>query len=486
MSRMFRRGGIWACLLCLIPTASYAHSFGTPYILPIPFWMYVFGCAATLLVTFAVLGFFAGAPAECTGLRVRKMNPGDFARVVGRCALWVLRAGAAGCLLLTILAGIIGSVDPGRNIGMTLFWVLFLLGFTYLTLFTGDLYALVNPWRLAVDWSERVGLDLSATRVIYSPRLGFWPAFSCYVALIWVELFVDPKPRVLSISLVIYSAITIIGVTLFGKTTWFFRADLFSIFFRLIGKLAPVEYTRARDESSWRVCLRPPFAGALNEPPGHISLVLFVLFMLSSTSYDSIHDTPLWMDLFWRNLLWLSQPIWGGDLGKAQSLLMGSFLVYRQAGLLLFPFLYLGFYLLALLWTKALTRTTIPLRTLALDFCYSLIPIAVAYNFAHYYTFLVTEGRNLPWRVSDPFGFGWNLLGIPQNQGHSALQMGVVWHIQVAAILVGHVVSVSLAHNVATRIFPTQRLIIVSQLPLLLLMVAYTMVGLWILTLPLG
>jgi hypothetical protein len=369
---------------------------------------------------------------------------------------------------------------------MPLFWIVFLQGLTYLTLLGGDLYALINPWKWTVGGLERIGFDLSKARARYPPRFGYWPALVVYMALIWMELFVGPKPAALTIALLSYTAMTFTGVALFGKATWFFHADFFGVFFRLIGKLAPIQYGPAPDERSWKVRLRPPFVGVLNDRPEHLSLVLFVLFMLSSTTYDGIHDTALWVAFFWGNLLWLLQWVWGGDLSRAQSVLMSWYLVYRQAGLLLFPFLYLGFYLLALLSAKALTQTIIPLRTLALIFCYSLIPIALAYYFTHYYTLLIAEGNQLLWRFSDPFGFGWHLLPVAQPPPRPVLQMGVVWHTQVAVLLAGHLLSVYLTHTVATRTFPTRRQVLLSQLPLLLLMVAYTAVGLWILSLPLG
>jgi hypothetical protein len=46
----------------LAPAAAQAHSFGTPYVPPIPLWMYVYGGAATLVVTFVVIGIFVSAP----------------------------------------------------------------------------------------------------------------------------------------------------------------------------------------------------------------------------------------------------------------------------------------------------------------------------------------------------------------------------------------------------------------------------------------
>lgn len=474
-----------ALLASLAPAVSPAHSFGTPYVLPIPLWMYVYGCAATLVITFALLGVVSDTPGPATNAHAREPNANTLTRTAGQWALWLLLAGASGCLLLTTVAGLFGNPDPAVNISMTLFWVLFLLGFAYITLFLGDLYALINPWKLFVDGLERLGLDPPIRRLNYPPRWGYWPAFFLYLLLIWLELFLRPKPAILSGALLIYSAITFAGVVLFGKTTWFDRVDPFSLYFNLIGKLAPVEYRCALD-TSVHVRLRPPFSGALSDRPQHLSAVLFVLLMLSSTTYDAIHDTLIWVALFWKSALWLLQPLWGEDLGKAQQLLMGWYLAYRQLGLLLFPFLYFGFYILVLWWAKVLTRTTIPLRGLALKFCYSLIPIAVAYNFTHYFTFLITQLRALPRLISDPFGFSWHLLGVNQLSGQPQLPMGLIWHTQVGVLLAGHLVSVYLAHKIALRTFASRRQVMVSQLPLLALMIAYTTVGLWILSLPLS
>jgi hypothetical protein len=179
------------------------------------------------------------------------------------------------------------------------------------------------------------------------------------------------------------------------------------------------------------------------------------------------------------------QPLWGNDLGKAQRILMNWFNAYQQVGLLVFPFIYLGIYLLALLWAKLVTGTVISLRAMTLDFCYSLIPIAFAYNFTHYYPFLLTQVRNVSSYIDDPFGLGWRLFKLRTSFNQPALEMDYIWHTQVAVILIGHVASVVLAHKVAMRIFTTRREIIIAQLPLLLLMVIYTMVGLWILSLSL-
>jgi hypothetical protein len=103
-----------------------------------------------------------------------------------------------------------------------------------------------------------------------------------------------------------------------------------------------VEYCRGKDRASWTVRLRNPFSGALNQRAHHVSLVVFVLFMLSSTTYDSLHDTSLFMSLFWSNSQRLLRLLWGTDATEAQDMLMGWYLFYRQAGLLMIPFVYFG------------------------------------------------------------------------------------------------------------------------------------------------
>src|SRR5262249_35596402 len=116
-----------------------------------------------------------------------------------------------------------------------------------------------------------------------------------------------------------------------------------------------------------------------------------------------------------------------------------------------------------------------------------LIPIAFVYNVTHYYTLLVTQIRTLPWLVTDPFGFGWNLLHLnPLPPQWAPLDMGLIWHTEVALILIGHVVSVCVGHTISLRVFSSRREALLSQIPMLLLMVVYTSIGLWILSLHLS
>jgi hypothetical protein len=486
---MVRRVVIFTGGSCFVPTLALAHPITDTYVLPVPFWMYLYGCAAVLVVSFAVLGYFWSADGDDSHGRTWEVSSNVLLDAVGRVILFVLRIGAVAALAIAIAAGFLGTNDPTRNANLSLFWVVFLLGFTYATLLFGDLYSLINPWQVIACLARGRNRIAVSPPLRYPEAAGYWPAFISYLALVWMELFLQPSPLSLSVLLVAYTAIAWMGSYAFGEEDWFRQCDVFSVFFRLVATLAPIEYTRSSDGKSRRVRVRPPFVGALESPPkAGISLVLFVLLMLASTTYDAFHQTVVWAGWFWRPMLRISEPLWGDDLGKAQHLLENWFLVYQRLGLLAAPFLYLGVYFLCLAWARAVTGVNATLRQLALDFSFSLIPIAVAYNMTHYLPTLVGSSSNIMQRLSDPLGWGWNLLNVVPTSPYqqSSMSMAVVWHTQVALIVIGHVASVYLAHIIALRTFHTGRKVIVSQLSLLCLMVVLTGIGLWVLALPLA
>jgi hypothetical protein len=475
-------------LACLLPAAAQAHSFEVPYVLPIPFWIYVYACMAMLVVSFAAAGYFFTTPVVGAVPRSVDIGAQGFSGVVGSSTRLVLRGGAVGLLFLSIAAGLTGTKDPVANINMTLFWVVFMLGFAYLTAIVGDAFALINPWESILDICEGCGLDLSKARLRYPGPLGYLPALCFYIALIWIELFTEQRPFVLSAALLGYSIVVLVGAWLFGRATWLRYGEFFGLFFGLIGSMAPVAYFRTPDRSEWQWRLRPPFSGIVDEHKEHLSLLLFVLFMLSSTTYDGLHDTQVWLDIYWKNLLHVIEPLWGtDDLKEKARLIIKWHTVYQRSGLILLLALYVGIYLSIIAAAKKMVGTKIAIRELALRFACSLIPIAFVYNVTHYFTFLITQTRTLPWLMSDPFGFGWNLLRLsPPPADWGLLDMGIIWHMQVALILTGHLVSVCVAHVISLRVFSSRRQALLSQIPVLLLMIVYTSVGLWILSLHLS
>ena len=87
--------------------------------------------------------------------------------------------------------------------------------------------------------------------------------------------------------------------------------------------------------------------------------------------------------------------------------------------------------------------------------------------------------------VSDPFGFGWDLFGPSLYMVNiGVVNAKFVWYTSVIAIVTGHIIAVFLAHVIALRTFGQSRAALLSQIPMLVLMVSYTMLSLWILAQP--
>jgi hypothetical protein len=476
---------VFTCLL--LPDAVQAHSFEVPYVLPIPFWVYAYACMAMLVVSFAAVGYFFGTPVAGTVPLSMDVEIREFSGLVASQMRLVLRWSAVGLLFLSIATGLVGSRDPLANVNMTLFWVVFLLGFAYLTAIIGDVFAIINPWKVILDIFESCGLDLSKARLSYPEALGYLPALCWYIILIWIELFIEPRPFVLSTALLGYTILVLFGAWLFGRTTWLRYGEFFGLFFRLIGSMAPVAYRQVPDRNEWQWRVRPPFSGIVDEYPEHLSLLLFVLFMLSSTAYDGLHDTQVWLNIYWAHILPHLEALWGTDDLKAHAALIVKWhAVYQRSGLILLLMLYVGIYLSIVSAAKKMAGTKIAIGELTLRFAYSLIPIAFVYNVTHYFTFLVTQIRALPWLVADPLGFGWNMLHLGPVPQWTPLDMGFIWHAQAALILIGHLVSVCAAHLISLRVFSSRRQALTSQIPMLLLMIVYTNIGLWILSLHLS
>ena len=456
-----------------------AHSFGTIYNLPIPFWMYAFAASATLALSFVMVGFFLTAQAAQGNFRsieIRNALPG-----VG----WsILRGLSVLLLLVTMLSGLFGAQRPFNNFSLTFFWIGFVLGFAYLTALIGDVYEFINPWRVLCDAIERWRPMAFNGRIRYPAWLGYYPALALYMGFIWLELFGHTTPRSLGMVLLGYSLLTLAAAALFGTEAWFRYGEFLAVFFRLLGKMSPIAYVPGRMHGSpTMVRLRLPFVGLIEESADHPSILLFVLFMLSSTAFDGVHETLPWVQVFWK----YAYPVLTWAIARPYAFFVGLYYDWQWLMLWLSPFVYLAIYLVFIQLTKLVTGSERSLRDLALQLTYSLIPIALVYHISHYFTLLFTDGPRLLLLISDPLGAGWDLFGTAKLlQQPVTVPARLVWHAQVGFIVFGHLVSVYLAHAQALRLFPGRRKALWSQFPMLVLMVAFTTAGLWILSLPIG
>jgi hypothetical protein len=466
-----------ALALAIAPPVS-AHMFVQSYSLPIPFWMYAYGAAGALFLSFIVIGTFAsvsnpGATAGHSG------PPDDFHWKPG-----VLSPGsviALALLVLCIVSGLAGHAGLFDNFNMTFFWIVFVLGVPYLAAFIGDFYARANPWEALVVCIERLGGHPFAGRLGRPGQWGHWPAVVLYAGFINLELFGHLLPRGLSLWLLAYSFVNVLGAWVLGRQAWFRQGEFFGVMLRLLGQMAPI----ARGPAGLR--LRAPFSGLLEAQPRDFGLVVFVLFMLSSTAFDGLHGTQPWINFYWSQV----DPHLVGHFGLAprqQSALSAQlYLIWQRLALAASPFVYLGLFLAVLVAMKAVVRSAIGVRELAFRFTLSLIPIAFVYHVTHYFTLLLAQGGQIVRLISDPLGLGWNLFGTARWVIRPVMiDMGSLWHTQVGLILAGHVASVWVAHLQASTMFGSPRRAAISQLPMLVLMMGFTAFGLWILSLPLA
>jgi hypothetical protein len=467
--------------LMLIAGEAGAHSFGRMYNLPVPFWLYVYGAAAALAISFLLVAYFVRAE-----VMVSTEAQGDLTQ-----SAWVknlrslrlislLKILSVGGLLLCLLTGFFGTDNPYLNFNMTFFWIVFVLGFTYLSALLGDLYGLINPWKVIAEILDRAWSGFSHGRVAYPPSLGYWPALLLYMGFIAVELFAHTKPFSLSSLLLGYTVLNLFAVWLVGAAEWFRYGEFFSVFLGLMARMSLFALSKGK------LMLRKPFAGLLDGHAGSYGLLVFVLFTLSSTAFDGLRETLPWVQIFWADKLNILTPLLGKPPVYFYAQLRPIYRNYEITWLLLSPFIYLAVYLLCIAAMKAITRSSLSVRELALRFTFSLLPIALVYNITHYFTLIFTQGVKIISILSDPFGWGWNLFGtVGLLRAPIFLDMGMVWHTQIGLILFGHIVSVLLAHIEALRVFDTRRQATLSQLPMLVLMMLFTAFGLWILAQPL-
>ncbi len=481
---------VFALAACAIPIAAWAHGFAERYDLPVPLHLYVAGSAAAVALSFVIVAYFVRGERTVRSYPTFNLLGTTVGRTLASPVVrFVLRLSAVFMLVLVVVAGIIGHVDPFKNIAPTSVWVIWWVGLAYISGMLGDLWALINPWRSlfeAAEWllrklnaNSRLGLNRQ-----YPDKLASWPAVALFVWFIWAELIWPESDTPASISqmVVMYSAITWIGMFLFGCRTWLRYGEVFTVLFGLLARFAPTEYIAERGQ--WN--LRPWAVGLLPDKPMSLSLTVFVLLMLSSVTFDGLLATPLWAEIAqWmlmsdlvRPLILLLQDITGNAVAAVSTIALILFLA-------VFQLLYVVFSGLMYLSTPARARADLTIGEMARLFVLSLVPISLAYHLAHYLSFLLVVGQYMIPLSSDPFGFGWDLFGTKLY----FIDIGIVnakfvWITSVIAVVTGHIVAVWLAHVVALRRLPDSGAALRSQIPMLFLMVAYTMLSLWILAQP--
>ncbi|MEA2266949.1 MAG: hypothetical protein QOE27_2532 [Solirubrobacteraceae bacterium] len=455
--------GAAAGALLLTPTPALAHGLVGKTDLPIPRWLFAWAAAVVLVVSFVALATLWPKP-RLAGLGERSLGrvPGILDPICGAIGI--------GLFGLVVYAGFAGRQEATANLLPTWIYVIFWVGLAFASILFGDVFRAFNPWRALARGAARV-LPTRSEPMAYPSWLGRWPAVIGIAGFAWLELVYANKdvPETLAILSLAYAGVQLIGMSLYGIGPWTDRADAFSVYFGLLGRLAPVRW------ADGRVYLRPPFVGAagLEILPGTVALLAV---MIGSTSFDGLSVGSVWVGS-------------GQLFSDLQNLFTGAGVGVETAGELASTVGLIGMigiigglYRLGILGMKSLggRRTA---QELAEKFAHSLIPIAAAYVIAHYFSLLVYQGQALGYLASDPLGTGDDLLGTATlSIDYNVVAANVIWYVQVAALVIGHVAGLMLAHERALIVYRRPSEATRSQYWMLAVMVGFTSLGLWILS----
>jgi hypothetical protein len=460
-------GGVLAGLA--VPACAAAHGIQLVTDLPIPAWLFAWATAIVLVVSFVALATLWPLP--------RLDPPHDRAWL--RYPRWLEPlCGAIGVALfvLIVYAGIAGAQLVTANIAPTWIYVVFWVGLAVASVVFGDAFRPFNPWRAIARASAWLAARARRGRpgsdpLPYPSWLGRWPAAFGILCFAWLELVDNPaqrvQPRLLAFLALGYAAVQLVAMSLYGVETWTERGDAFAVYFGLFGLMAPLRWENGR---IWR---RPPFVGAvrLEMLPGTIALIAV---MIGSTSFDGFSNGTVWISLFPH----LYSLFTGLGVSSANA---ASEYAYTL-GLLAMVAIVGGLYRLGTLGMRSI-GAGYEAGDLARRFAHTLLPISIAYVVAHYFSLLLFSGQQIIPLASDPLGTGANLLGTASFQENFSIVSGnVIWYVQVGALIVGHVGGLTLAHDRALTLYRRPRDATRSQYWMLTVMVAFTSLGLWILS----
>jgi hypothetical protein len=448
-----------------------AHGIGGVRDLPVPTWLFFWAAAIALVASFVALGVLWKRPLLERHEDGRVLPDRLQAVLLSRALRVVLGLLSSALLVLLFACGAFGSTNPNENLTPTFIYVAFWLGLVPLSILLGDVWRVLNPWRAIADGAvwlyERTGAEARPLAEL-PERAGRWPAAALLFCFAALELsYSDPaSPRALALAIALYSYAAWFGMAAFGRKTWLERGEAFSVYFGLLARVAPFALREGR------IVIRWPFTG-LAGAPSIAGTGPFVCVMLGSVGFDGFSRTTIW-----QNLLADAQGNYVlGDPGKADLIGIGLNLLGLAAAVLAVGLAYIAA-------TKAAERSVDAPTNLTRQFVYSLVPIALVYAVAHYFSLLVIQRQFLLPLASDPFGKGWNLLGSVGDYvpNLAPISPNGIWYVQVGALVAGHIAGLAIAHDRAVSLFRSRDAALRSQFAMLALMIAYTVGGLWLLS----
>ena len=468
MNRLKKTLSLSLCFFAFLSGPAFSHAAQQGFVLLLPTTAYITAGTLAVALTILLLLSFRGnqlrqlfRPRD-TGIARSLISPSDWTSFL-----------ASLSLALLIFVGLFGPTDPQANLLPLVIWT-----FVWMALFViqgvlFDIWAWVNPW----VGIHRLLYPSGDSQLTLRSDLSIWPAvllFAAFQSFVLADVAPNDPDRLAKITLG-YSIFTLIGMSLFGREVWLRQVECFTVLFNIIGKMRLF-----RKDDSLRFGL--PGWQALKVDDWDLSHAIFILIILAAGSFDGLHETFWWLGkvgvnpleypgrtaMFWTTLTGLFASIW---------LLICLFVGAIWVGLSVV--------------SNGADPPTRKLKDVLVRFSMTLLPIAIGYHAAHYFVTFLVQIQVVVATLADPLATGWNLFGL----GNSRVKVGflsvpatvkLIWLTQASVVVISHILAVLLSHRIAEQICDRPRDVIRLQIGLSILMIAYTVFGLWLLASPRG
>ncbi len=466
MCRASVLSGLSILLMCSAGPAL-AHAAEQGFVLLLPTQAYAIGGTMTVAASIVLVTCL---PIDILERFFRPVTlPNTLAlRGVAAGSSWI----GTGVFLGLIWIGWAGPTDPQENLLPLTLWTVWWIALFVVQGLVMDIWRWVNPWTGPASLLSRRTPPLRLPAHWHA-----WPAvliFLLFQCFILADIAPSDPPRLAAFAIG-YWVFTLVGMSLCGADRWGRQVECFTVLFQLIGTLRPVHlWHRAKAGA--------PGWFSLSSGPLDSSHAVFCLVILASGSFDGLHETFWWLAKLGINPLEFpgrSAVIWPSTIG-----LIGA----NLALVVVFAFsVWIGVRALAVLGKSPPLPFGLAFNTFAI----SILPIALGYHFSHYLVSFMVQIQYMLIALGDPLGRGATLFGLADLRVttgflNTADTVKVIWLTQAFAVVFSHVLSVLMAHHMASKFCRSNKDMLLLQVGLSVLMISYTIFGLWLLAVPRG
>ena len=387
--------------MILISSASLNHGVVNVGDLPIPFDIVLNSSALVVLITFVYLK----VSWKESIITPRQEVFNDKQNFIGKLFGIII-------LFLLVAPGIFGDESSKTSVAPLILWVFLWIGVPVLGLLFGDIYSKFNPLNL-------FSLKSDKPESVY---------FACilFIGLTWFELVWRRPGNPLNIAVVLITLFVCVNLLRYFLKKSLIEVDPLLLLHYLYSKL--------------KLFNSKPYFRSLLDNIGNLAklkgIEYFVLLMIGTVTYDGLRETTFWYNQFGSRT---------DDMGFSTMM----FLIMNLGTIL--------FYRFACFFAIKVGGSDLELNHVSNLFGHTMLPIAFAYHVTHYLTLLLFESQTFFYRFNDPIGIGMNILNVEEPTINYFIEPLVIWGIQVAVTLLGHMLSVVLAHDLAVKLFGHQQ-----------------------------